>query len=138
MTRSELVDQARKYVGIPWLHQGRSVAGVDCIGVLLGVSDAFDVYYEDMQGYARTPEGHVFLRQLLKFFPISRSAPQAGSIGVFRQGSFPCHVGIFGEDNKKHLTLINASIKHRKVVEERFVPESWNLVYTLNFPGVTD
>ena len=45
VTRTDIVAAARGWLGVPWRHQGRSRAGVDCVGLVvvvcrsLGLSD---------------------------------------------------------------------------------------------------
>ena len=31
----QFVEAARRYIGVPWVHQGRSTHGVDCIGLVV-------------------------------------------------------------------------------------------------------
>jgi len=38
VTGSDVVAQARKYMGVRWAHQGRSPAGMDCAGLVIRVA----------------------------------------------------------------------------------------------------
>ena len=59
-TREQYVAECRKLLKVKWLHQGRSAAGVDCLGLLvlpaiqLGLMDPAD----DVANYHRGPKGN--------------------------------------------------------------------------------
>ena len=139
MNRNEIQEDARKYLGVPFAHQGRSLAGMDCAGLLCQVATDFGVPFEDRLGYDRVPVGQTFLTHMLKFLPINRTGLLApGSIAVIRESRFPCHVGIFADRNGER-TLIHAYLRRGQIVEERWTPsQEFGLVMVLDFPGVTD
>ena len=51
------VNAARKYLGVKFHHQGRNVAGLDCLGLVILAARDIGRYLEDLKGYARTPDG---------------------------------------------------------------------------------
>lgn len=138
MKREEIIAEARRYLGKPWRHQGRSIMAVDCIGLICCVADAFDIPYEDVEGYSRNPDGR-FVDHVMKFMTFREPQVVApGCAVVLRDKHQPCHIGIITERND-HLYLLHASLAKRAVVEEE-----WNSTWTtklrcvLDFPGVED
>ena len=140
MTRDEIIEEARRYVAAKtrWHHRGRTITGVDCIGLVCGVGDAFGVPYEDIDGYSRNPDGR-FVDHVKKFM-IYRE-PQTiikGCAVVLRDNINPCHIGIISEKYGKPY-LIHSSLQKHQVVEEEW-DGYWSQRFrcALDFPGVTD
>lgn len=72
-----------------------------------------------MQGYRRSPNPALFLGHIRKHtLPVA--APTPGTIGVFRDGSQPCHVGIFAEMHGG-VSLIHSYAPVGVVMEEMFI-----------------
>ena len=138
MTRDQIVEEARNWIKTPFLHQGRSGVGVDCVGLVQVVGNAFGVKYDDLTGYARAPSDVRFLRHLRQFLtPQPIKGNRNGLVGVFRQRVFPCHIGIFAVSNGV-TTVINSRTDRGMVVEELFDPTDLVLVDLLGFPGMED
>jgi hypothetical protein len=138
MTRAEIIERARTFVGLPWRHQGRTAAGLDCVGLVIAVGSSFGLPYEDKTGYGRHALSHEFMHHLRRYLvPLPPSAARLATIGVFREARFPCHVGIFSERDGVE-TLINSRANRRRVVEEAFATQSdpLQLVEILAFPGM--
>lgn len=143
MKRSDIVQEARKCIDYPFLHQGRNEFGIDCVGVVIRVGEHFNIPYEDLQGYARAPVDPKFLRHLRKYLnPAPINGSKVGMVGVFRQSIYPCHVGIFASDEKTGVvTLINSRVDRRRVVEEPYVGialQEFKLIELLGYPGLED
>jgi cell wall-associated NlpC family hydrolase len=93
MTRAQLVNRARDYLGVPWRHLGRSRAGVDCIGlVLLAARDA-GLDLPDPAPYQREPQGARLLAGVLAHGRRVGVA-EPGDVLVLRMGVYAGHVGI--------------------------------------------
>jgi cell wall-associated NlpC family hydrolase len=138
MTRDEIITAARGYIDVPWRHRGRTATGVDCIGLVCVVGDQFDIPYEDIDGYSRSPDGR-FVDHVRKFM-IYRD-PQVVAPGcavILRDSHQPCHIGIITEKFGKPW-LLHASLQKRKVVEEEW-DSYWQSRFrcALDFPGVED
>jgi hypothetical protein len=121
MTRDQVVAEARKWEGIPWRHQGRSIMGVDCVGLGVVVAQALGVYHEDRTDYARQPTDASMLAHIRKFtvrIPFGENL--VGTIGLFRGSIYPCHVGFFSEKNGI-IHVIHARADMHRVVEEPFI-----------------
>lgn len=138
MTRDEIIIEGRRYLGKPWRHRGRSITGVDCIGLVCVVGDSFGIEYEDIEGYSRNPDGR-FVDHVMKFMDYREPQVVApGCAVVLRDQHQPCHIGIITEKYGA-LYLLHASIAKRAVVEEEWDAYWANkLRCVLDFPGVED
>lgn len=136
-TRDSVITSAKKWLGVRWKHQGRGELGIDCVGLLCRVADDHDIPYEDRFGYSRQPNGHEFLAHLETYLtPGSIHDIRSGSVGVFRETVFPCHVGIFERD-RDVLYLIHSSVELRCVGRQPMDQvTSLSLMRVLEFPGV--
>jgi hypothetical protein len=140
MTRDEIITEGRRYLErpTPWRHMGRTITGVDCIGMICGIADAFGIPYEDIDGYSRNPDGR-FVAHVMKFM-IYRT-PQTVAPGcavIFRDAHQPCHIGLITQKYDR-LYLLHASLAKRCVVEEEY-DSYWTGKFrcALDFPGVED
>ena len=62
MTVDEFLERARSWVGVPFHHQGRSRAGVDCVGLpeaILREAGALPKGYAAPTNYGRRPIGEL-------------------------------------------------------------------------------
>lgn len=66
-----IVEQARTWIGVPFLHQGRTRIGVDCLGLViavgqeLGMVDLTELEIKMMSRYRRIPRVEEVLPALL-------------------------------------------------------------------------
>jgi cell wall-associated NlpC family hydrolase len=135
MTPAAIVAQARDYVGVPWRHQGRSRAGVDCVGLVLAVARDFGLPVPAVDDYGWVPDGARMLALCEAHLqPVAPHAKQLGDILLINAPRLhlPRHVALFAGE-----TIIHAYNLARQVVEVNFAspwPESVQRVYRL--PGV--
>lgn len=120
----DYVEAARGWLDVRWLHQGRSRQGIDCVGLLIVAAADLGITLPDMPGYRRSSDPAKFLGHVVAN-SLPESEPHPGAFGIFRDGTQPCHVGIFGERDG-HLTLIHAYAGTGKVMEELFIHD-WPL-----------
>jgi cell wall-associated NlpC family hydrolase len=59
--RTDIVAAARTYLGVPWRHQGRTRAGLDCAGLIVMVARDLALSDYDSTAYGRRAQGHAFL-----------------------------------------------------------------------------
>lgn len=118
---------ARKYVGTPFLHQGRDPSvGVDCVGlasVLLRECGLTELASHDLTNYAKNPNGGELERRMQAAFgpPVKDLAPGClVTIDFYGQSR---HVGIVGEHNGR-LTLIHAYGRPPRVIEHG-IDDAW-------------
>jgi len=134
ITRKDFYEEARKWVGAPWKHQGRTMRGLDCGGLLIMTAKNLGLPHEDLENYPRDPTATSVLDHLSKMLTKSfKNEIIPGQVGIFREGAYPCHVGIFSEKDS-HLHIIHSLIKRRKTIEEPYISQ----VGGLQLVGVYD
>lgn len=117
-----LVEAARAYLGAPFLHQGRSPAGMDCAGLaLLALRDCGHAP-ADMTHYGRRPWRDGLQQAVEAFYgaPV-RLPPQAGDLVLManKPGGPPAHIAIVGDYVLGGLSLIHTRADVGRVVENR-------------------
>ncbi|MAZ04061.1 MAG: hypothetical protein CMN56_13095 [Sneathiella sp.] len=117
--RGQIIESARGWIGTRWQHQGRSRAGgVDCLGLIVMVAREAGLPMRDVTTYRRRQDGRQLLsgihRQLEN---IPTTNWKEGDIGVFKESSFPIHVGFLGLQDGVP-TVIHAHARRRQVIEE--------------------
>lgn len=139
MKRQDIITEARKWLGVPWRHQGRCTAGVDCVGLLVVTAWGLGFTVEDYTNYQRRTQGLQFLQHFQKHMiqvPVHSSA--LSDVVILREPRLPCHCGIVSEKDG-HLHLIHAHMRRRKVIEE-LLTEEWHnrIVATFTWPDLED
>jgi len=69
--RARIVAEARRYVGMPFQHQGRgrNGEGIDCAGVLISVGKTLGLLPdEDVRNYSRCPNPRLMRGYLQQYF----------------------------------------------------------------------
>lgn len=129
---SDLVAAARAWVGVPFRHQGRTRAGVDCAGLFVAVArelgidvpfDRTDYPWEPDEALHRTLEGHFERVQ----------ARRPGDILLLHFGGAPRHMALWTGGS-----IIHAYAPLDKVVEHR-IDRRWErrIVAAYRVPGVS-
>ncbi len=113
-TRQQVVDEARNWLGVRWAHQGRSRAGVDCVGLVVRVAHALNLSTFDTADYSRQPDP-ARMRALMAEHMEPVAAPQIGDVLLMRFEVEPQHVAIVTD-----IGIIHAYAQVRRVVEHRF------------------
>lgn len=80
VTGSQFAAAARAYMGVPYRHQGRSRAGVDCLGLIVAAGNDLDLVPLDAgrRDYGRAPLDQLI--QVLPQYAIRLEALEAGAI----------------------------------------------------------
>lgn len=114
-TRQDIVDEARRWTGVRWVHQGRSRAGIDCVGLVIRVAHALGLSTFDTADYSRQPDP-VRMRALLAehMLPIDAGRAQVGDVLLMRFEKEPQHVAIVSD-----IGIIHAYAQVRRVTEHR-------------------
>lgn len=121
VTRQEISDEADKWIGIRWRHQGRGLGhGIDCVGHVIRVADSLGLSagFEDVLQYSRSPYYESLLQPLrahLNEKPMKDVA--IGDVAVFKDSKFPCHVGIITKADNGAMCLTHAYVRNKKVVK---------------------
>lgn len=115
--RERIIELSRECLGAPFVHQGRSLKGMDCAGVLVHVLRGLGLPHLDDKGYPRRPFDGM-LEKILMAEPslkqIKKSELEAGDLIVCRIKTAPQHLGICIGD-----TVIHAYQPTGRVVEQR-------------------
>jgi cell wall-associated NlpC family hydrolase len=120
---NQIVEEARRWLGVRWLHQGRSQQGVDCVGLPIMVFQATKGSTLDFTGYARQASDEAMLEICaahMQPVPLDLMAP--GDVVVMRFDN-QRHMAMLG-DYPGGLSLIHAHARARRVVEHR-MDEAW-------------
>jgi cell wall-associated NlpC family hydrolase len=108
---------------VPWRHQGRTRAGVDCAGLVVMVARALKLTDYDSTNYSRRAHGQAFVEHFragMDGIRVAEAAP--GDVLVFADHAYPCHCGFLTTKwGQPH--LLHAHITRRKVVEEPYAGE---------------
>jgi cell wall-associated NlpC family hydrolase len=130
-TRQQIVDEARAHLGCRWIHQGRSRAGVDCVGLVIRVAHALGLSTFDTADYSRQPDP-VRMRALLAEHMVPISRPRIGDVLLMRFEHEPQHVAIVSD-----IGIIHAYAQARRVVEHR-LDDIWQsrIVGAYQFKGI--
>lgn len=119
MTPDDFVAAARKRIGLPFVHQGRTEFGVDCVGLVVKSAEEIGVDTSgDKTNYSRLPHG-VLLPVLDDIMFRVDGDWQVGDILVMKFLNEPTHVGIWTGEN-----IIHSYSTLGKVVEHR-MDDKW-------------
>lgn len=124
-TRRQIIESAEKFLGLPFVHQGRSAeTGIDCVGllVLIGREIGYPEIH-DVEGYRRIPRPDV-IREVLAKNCVEIPIDQAG-IGDFYfmryGGRIPRHAAVIYSETE----LIHASKDGVKIEPKSNFPDNW-------------
>lgn len=110
MTGQDVVTEARKWLGTPWKHQGRSRHGIDCVGLIIKVAHGLGLSDYDYTGYGRVPDGKE-LRHLVELHLEPARVDEMGAVLLMRFMREPQHLAIRTEG------LIHAYAHVGRVIE---------------------
>jgi cell wall-associated NlpC family hydrolase len=128
ITPQQLIDEARKLVGTPWRHQGRSKLGVDCIGLVLLAAKNAGLDLVKFSGapvptrYSRHPDPQLY--DTVQRYCTRIESPVPGCLLFFKfdADKHPRHFGIYTEQG----TMIHAECKTRMQVVEHGHRAHWD------------
>ena len=137
-SREEFVEKCREFMGVPFLHRGRSRDGVDCGGMIITALRELGFDPPDMTVYGREPARDGLREYLIRSIgdPVIGDI-KPGDVALMKFRHLPHHVAVFGDYKPVPglLTLIHSYGDIGKVVEHRF-DEYWKtkLVDVFRFP----
>lgn len=121
-----LDEAARAWLGVPFVHQGRTREGLDCIGLLVKAAEGCGLPISDRTDYPRNPSANkldLCLKEQLRG-PLPKSDMRAGDVVSIEFRGAPRHVAIIGEHDGR-LTLIHTSFGVGRVVEHSIGSGNW-------------
>lgn len=138
IARQEIVDEARRYLETPFLHQGRVPgACLDCAGVVVCAAQSLGLSgeYIDITDYPRDPATQKMVDILdrhLDKIPFEKALP--GDVLLLAWAQNPQHLAIFTGIG----TIIHAHEDARRVVETRLTKELIRCIRgTYRFRGIS-
>jgi len=133
----KLIKEARTYLGVPWIHQGRSRRGVDCVGFIVLAYKYIGVSIKEIKGYARNPDG-IALKKVMdeqeNFHEVEDF--KVGDVVLFRIRHDPQHVALITPSNTFDFGMIHSYNGGKKMVVEHDFSDYWKdkkvSIYRLN------
>jgi NlpC/P60 family putative phage cell wall peptidase len=122
-----IVEEARQWVGTPYVHQAAAFgAGCDCVGLIRGVGFATgalprrDQEWKRFNAYGRLPNPARMAEGMREFLLPVDGAPEPGDILwlAWRSLAQPMHLAIYTGD-----TMIHSYSDIGRVVEHAYSPE---------------
>lgn len=138
MLRSQVVAEARRWIGTPFHHQGRlRGVGVDCVGLIVGVAVALGIDVRDRAAYPRLPYRGELTRALaeqLVHIEIGEACPADVLELAWQPARQSMHVALLTEHGILHATEeIGSVVEHRlDDVWRSRIRAAWR------FPGIED
>lgn len=139
VTPMAVVEEARRWLEVPFRHQGRSREGIDCAGLVIRVAHALGLSEFDVRDYRARPDGlalKAYCDREMVGIPVSGFG--AGDVLLFRNAdNDPQHMGIVGDHPAGGFSLIHAYEPNGEVVEQ-MLDRRWRhfLVAAYRLPGV--
>jgi hypothetical protein len=144
ITRTQVIEAARSYKGVPYAQQGRDrETGLDCVGLLIKVGHDTGYTDFDFLAYGSNPDGETMERLLNEHLDKLDTVEEAlpGDVLSMDFGASPQHCGFITKTTDRGIAYWNVvhSIRNHGVVEGRLFSKYLNsakAVYRLR--GITD
>lgn len=119
LTPTSVVEEARKWLGTRWRHQGRNKHGIDCAGLVIKVANDLELSTFDTRNYARGTSGDPFVHYFTGagMVEVQIEDVKEGDVVLTEDTNFPCHCG-FVSTKRGQLHFVHAYAQRKKVVEE--------------------
>lgn len=141
VTRAQFVAEARTWLGTPFQHQARvRGAGVDCVGLVIGVARDLGLADVRIADYPRTPQASRLLVECRQHMtPIALADARPGDVLLMRFRRDPQHVAVVADYVHGGLSIVHAYEGAGAVVEHR-LDDAWlaRVVAAFAVPGVVD
>ena len=122
--RAATVELARTFLGVPFVHQGRSRAGVDCLGLVICTLQEQGILPPDFErrNYSRSPSENDALTRGVARYCTPLETPAHGCMLTLAWFKNPPHVALYADDLRNGPTLIHADARRgvQRVVEHGY------------------
>ncbi len=114
----QIVDIANALVGVPFRHQGRNTAGLDCAGLLVVVAHATGISEFDTTEYSNRPNVAAFTKAMVdsECTQLRYGQHEHGDILRLNTEGQPVHIAIYEIDSQGREWYIHAYLPLKKVV----------------------
>jgi hypothetical protein len=128
-TSHEVIACARQFAGVRFAHQGRSAAGLDCLGLLLLTAQGLGLQFDaqgvealDVPHYGTRPDAMMLKQKLdTHLLPIGNAQVREADIVLLRIDGMPQHLALITDyPMVGELGMIHAYAPAREVVEHRY------------------
>ena len=124
---NDIISIANAFVGIPYMHQGRSRAGLDCAGLIIVAGQMANVMGpepENTKAYPRRPNASKFAAAMIAAGLVERpyGSQEHGDILRINTGGWPVHLGLYEIDARGQEWYIHAYLPHKKVTRDPLTP----------------
>lgn len=132
-TSCDVIACARQFMGVRFTHQGRSVNGLDCLGLLIMTAQRLGLTFEgkaadelDIPHYGVRPDVLMLKHKLdCYLLPVAVAQLREGDLVLLRIDGSPQHLAIISDyPMAGELGMIHAYAPARQVVEHRY-DEHW-------------
>lgn len=123
---SALIEAARSYLDVPFVHCGRSRTGVDCVGLLCAAMRDVGLADYAPKPYARGDHSRL-CAEVEQFAEAVEGEPIPGDLLVMRVRGEVTHLALVTGEG----TIIHANEKVGRVVEQRLGIELMGRVYAV-------
>lgn len=101
----QIIDEARRWKGVRYVHQGRSKFGVDCIGLVICVRDAIEaapMLMSETTDYARHPQGILIAKAEQHCTRLTKPEPGCIILIKWFKDLHPSHAALYCGENMIH------------------------------------
>lgn len=114
VTRNQVIDTARDYLGVPYQHQGRTRNGLDCIGLAIVVAHDLGLTDFDIDGYGRVPSGKRMSMQLsAECTKLRNGSAKPGDLLHMAYEKQPQHIALVTDKGIIHADSQRGVVEHR-------------------------
>lgn len=141
VSRQQIIDAARSFLGVRYRHQGRDPeTGLDCVGYLKAVAMRINYpFITDVEGYKRTVSYEVLygiMVEILDEIPVEEALP--GDFYFMRMGSkIRPHVAVKVSDTRL-IHAYNDGVNTQRIIEHPIEIHARYLFKGFRARGVTD
>lgn len=122
ITAEEVIQEARTWIGTPFVHGARvKGVGVDCVGLLQALARDFGIPTVDRAAYPMRPDGTLRGEIESRMARVREARPGDVLLMSFG-GAEPHHVALYTGD-----TIIHAHMKARKCIEQPISAYWWSV-----------
>lgn len=124
LKREDIIREAKTWIDVPYKHAGRDRFGIDCIGPIIKVGHALNIFTFDIINYSKRPTSNYLLSLMKQHMDrIKITDAKSGDVLVCREPRHPCHCGFLEITKESQRFFIHAYAPARKVVREALVRE---------------
>ena len=116
--RSDIINEAREWIGVPFRHQGRNRRGVDCAGLLYVVFKPDIDFFQ----YSENPST-VFVFRNIRLYAkrIKENEAGPGDVVIMRFEKMATHLGIITDKGVIHADAFTKRVIEQGMLKSRVV-----------------